>query len=200
MEFPCERDGKKVPDAEFRERSWRTHEEQKLGFLRVYVVPSQRHARSSWRSSSSRTRNEHTRTKRRFGRDARPIIIITGIHGAQLGRAKDRRRTVACIALLSSFIPLDFHPCVPCIDYKYHDRVITHMCNYTGSSRYYIIFGFVTFRFNRLESRLHAFLRRTIALSLSVSAGFQLAPWNLSITYAFLRILSRLFYLNYRAD
>lgn len=141
-----------------------------------------------------------TRTKRRFGRDARPIIIITGIHGAQLGRAKDRRRTVACIALLSSFIPLDFHLCVPCIDYKYHDRVITHMCNYTGSSRYYIIFGFVTFRFNRLESRLHAFLRRTIALSLSVSAGFQLAPWNLSIAYAFPRILSRLFYLNYRAD
>lgn len=115
-------------------------------------------------SNEERTRRGPIR--RRFGRDARPIIIITGIHGAQLGRAKDRRRTVACIALLSSFIPLDFHPCVPCIDYKYHDRVITHMCNYTGSSRYYIIFGFVTFRFNRLESRLHAFLLRTIVLSL----------------------------------
>lgn len=167
MGFPCERDGKKVPDAEFQGRSWRERTRNRnwdssactLFQVNVTLVPR------DGRRPVERGTNT-TRTKRRFGRDARPIIIITGIHGAQLGRAKDRRRTVACIALLSSFIPLDFHPCVPCIDYKYHDRVITHMCNYTGSSRYYIIFGFVTFRFNRLESRLHAFLRRTIALSL----------------------------------
>lgn len=44
----------------------------------------------------------------------------------------------------------DFHPCVPCIDYKYHDRVITHTCNYTSyRCRPHYPPSFVTFRFNR---------------------------------------------------
>lgn len=63
-----------------------------------------RHApRSSWLSSKEGIEG----TRRRFGRDAWPIIIITGIDGAQLGRAKDRAAH-RCVVILPP--PLSFTP------------------------------------------------------------------------------------------
>lgn len=52
-------------------------------------------------------------TRRRFGRDAWPIIIITGIDGAQLGRAKDRaaRRCVVTLPLLLHTNPIFILAC-----------------------------------------------------------------------------------------
>lgn len=52
-------------------------------------------------------------TRRRFGRDAWPIIIITGIDGAQLGRAKDRaaRRCVVTLPPLLHTNPIFILAC-----------------------------------------------------------------------------------------
>ena len=70
--------------------------EQKEEF--ICVLP-----RSSWLSSKEGIEG----TRRRFGRDAWPIIIITGIDGAQLGRAKDRAAH-RCVVILPP--PLSFTP------------------------------------------------------------------------------------------
>lgn len=70
----------------------------------VCYLHTTRHApRSSWLSSKEGIEG----TRRRFGRDAWPIIIITGIDGAQLGRAKDRAAH-RCVVILPP--PLSFTP------------------------------------------------------------------------------------------